>query len=192
MSEKDDFPVRQSGQSAPAEQEEKFNSEDLDNEFRRMAMELPPPPRRAEGQRRDDAILPAAKDWAIQAHLAGLNISQIAVALQRGRNTIYSWMKDDKEFGARWNEAHQVFKDLLQGEAFRRGVKGWSPKEGITSYSDPLMKMMLQAEIPEKYAPKEGGALIQVNIGDVQELRKGKDKEQDVIDGTDLVRELEE
>ena len=186
----------------PAEiEEEPPNPEDINNSFRRSVEALGPPPIR--GDLRNDEIIPACKAWALKARAAGYTITDIADMMKRTRQSILYWAKSDPEFNEAWSEAYQEFKERAEGEAIRRAFRGYSPKPGLIAYSDPLLKMMLQTAAPERFGEKGGGAMIQVNIGDVEAMRKnqvkvnvgevedGNDDDDNVIDGQDLVKELE-
>ena len=66
------------------------------------------------------------------------------------------------EFAARWDEAMRIAGDVLEAEAFRRGLEGVVRpvfQKGmqvgtIREYSDSLLKMLLSAAKPEKYGPR--------------------------------------
>ena len=192
----DNFPVKsETGESQTGHElekaEEDVNPEDENNILRRARHELPAPPVRAGKHDKDPEIMRLSKAWALAARELGMNITE---ALQRTRASIRAWKKLDPEFNAAWDEASVGYKDMLEAEAFRRGALGWSPKKGITSYSDPLLKMMITAEKPEKYGDKTSGAIIQVNVGDVSALHQNAtSKDQDVIDvePEEILKELE-
>ena len=160
--------------------------EDIANSFRSAQAALPRPPAPDEG-------IEPAKEWAIMAMACGFNVSEIARAMKCSRQRILHWVQRDPEFAEAWAEAKAIFKDLLKGEAFRRAGLGYETKPGLRSYSDPLMKMMLQAEIPEEFGPKQGGAMIQINVGDVEAVRRNVQPadEPEVIDGDAILKELE-
>lgn len=108
----------------------------------------------------------------------GLSVTGAAEHAGIGRNTVYDWRKDDKEFAAAMDAASESGTDGLEDEARRRAVDGiremvlyqgkpvlWSPQgydaEGKATgpleplyrhrYSDTMLAMQLNGRRPEKY-----------------------------------------
>lgn len=94
------------------------------------------------------------------------------------RQTPYDWYDADPVFRAGWISAKESATDLMEAEAFRRGIQGVErpvfgsrPGEGtvevgaIREYSDRLLEMMLKANRPDKYRErheitgKDGGPI---------------------------------
>ena len=73
--------------------------------------------------------------------------------------TAYQHRARDAAFAAGWESALRDAADLLEAEAFRRGVRGWDEPvyQGgqqvgvVRRYSDPLLIKLLGAAKPEKY-----------------------------------------
>lgn len=81
------------------------------------------------------------------------------------RRTHYDWMANDQEYTALFHEAHQEAVDRLEREARRRAIRG--VKEPVyykgevvgykRKYSDTMLAMLLNANLPEKYRRYEYG-----------------------------------
>lgn len=78
----------------------------------------------------------------------------------------YDAARGDASFAAAWEEARETATDLLEAEAFRRGVEGITKPaisggkivkddEGrpviLREYSDRMLELLLKANRPEKY-----------------------------------------
>lgn len=92
--------------------------------------------------------------------------SAAASACGIGRQSVYDWRHDEKEFAAEWDAAVEHATDLLEDEAWRRGRDGVRKPvfhRGvicgyIKEYSDPILLRLLAARRREKFgADVEGG-----------------------------------
>jgi hypothetical protein len=88
-------------------------------------------------------------------------VSHAAKDCRLSRTALYEKRKEDPEFAAKWNEAHQLGIEVLEDEAKHRALKGVSEPiyyEGevvgfVRKPSDTLMRLILQAYNP-KYREK--------------------------------------
>lgn len=82
-----------------------------------------------------------------------------------GRQTHYDWLQSDPDYPAAFAAAHQEAVDRLEREARRRAIRG--VKEPVyykgeivgykRKYSDTMLAMLLNANLPEKYRRYEYG-----------------------------------
>ena len=87
------------------------------------------------------------------------NVSKAARVIGAGRQTVYDWRKEDKDFAGDWDDAIEEGLDALEEEARRRAFKGTlkpvfhlGKKCGsIRQFSDTLMIFLLKGGRPEKY-----------------------------------------
>jgi len=71
----------------------------------------------------------------------------------------YYWMDRDPEYAEAFQMAKEEATEVLEREAFRRGVEGWEEPVfyrgeevgKITRYSDQLLVVLLKGNKPEKY-----------------------------------------
>jgi len=119
--------------------------------------------------------LQARKYLFIEALAMTGNVS--AACLAAGwthRNTAYLHRKEDPAFAEVWNDAKQIFCDMLESAASERAM-GWDEpvfnKDGEMVgtkrvYSDKMMELLLKANRPEKFREKfehevtHGGGVI--------------------------------
>lgn len=86
-------------------------------------------------------------------------VQDAAKAARINRTTAYSERNKNPEFAERWQAALEKAADTMEGEAFRRAVKGVRKPvyQGgklvghVQEYSDVLLIFMLKAIRPEKY-----------------------------------------
>lgn len=90
------------------------------------------------------------------------------VARQVGisRAELYRWRAEDPEFAQAWEEAIFEGNDLLEDEAWRRGVDGYNERPifnrkgeivaTIKDYSDKLLMLLLRVRNPKVFNPKSG------------------------------------
>lgn len=105
----------------------------------------------------------------IKEYLEDPVIKHVTKKLSMERRTFYHWLKNDKEFVKKYEEARGIILVFLEDEAYRRAVTGISKPiyQGgmqvgtIREYSDVLLKLLLQANDPAKY--RENGASLIVN-----------------------------
>jgi len=86
-------------------------------------------------------------------------VSRAAEAANVDRNMHWRWLRDDPEYPARFVAAHGQACDALETEARRRAIEGW--EEPVYQggqlvgtkrrYSDTMLAMLLNANLPEKY-----------------------------------------
>jgi hypothetical protein len=109
------------------------------------------------------------------------NITQAAALAGMDRKTHYDWLeKDPQGYGKEFRDAEEHAIDLLEAEAWRRGLKGvrkpvgWhqgKPGGFVREYSDTLLIFLLKGARPEKYRErfehvgKDGEALFKIYQG---------------------------
>lgn len=122
----------------------------------------------------------------------GGGVSAACRQVGAGRNLVYQWRKEDKEFAAAWDEALIAKDEKLEVTAYLRAVEGvkkpvihkgefseYIDEHGnrqvltVTEYDNTLLWNMLKASNPAKYRDT---AAVQVNLGDelVQKLTAGR------------------
>lgn len=102
----------------------------------------------------------------LEAYAAYGNIGYCAAKVGVHRNTIYNWQEKDEEFALGFQQAEIAATEVLEREAWRRGVEG-SPYERTSywhgepvgtdrklEYSDTLLLTLLRARAPDKYREK--------------------------------------
>lgn len=126
-----------------------------------------------ESDREEEIRRAAAKQWSAQAAAKREPQKQIFLMelAQRGivgpackiagisRSTAFYWRQDDPEFDRAWEDALEMARDLLEAEAYRRGMIGVPEPvfhQGeivgeITKYSDRLLELSLRANRPNKF-----------------------------------------
>jgi hypothetical protein len=90
------------------------------------------------------------------------NITYAAEQVGINRTTHFTWMKKDPKYVVRFNSAREEAADVMEAEAWRRGVKGvdkpvfYRGEEvaKIKEYSDLLLIFLLKANRPEKFRDK--------------------------------------
>jgi hypothetical protein len=90
------------------------------------------------------------------------NITYAAIQSGVSRKTAYNHRDQDPEFAAAWDEALEEGVDMIELEAHRRAVQGYTEPVfymgaivgHVIKYSDALMARLLQAHRPEKYSEK--------------------------------------
>lgn len=78
------------------------------------------------------------------------------------RQSHYLWIKTDDEYAMAYEKVRQMLIDTLEDAAYERAVNGIERKiyfkgEEIGTqmeYSDPLLALLLKANMPEKYKDK--------------------------------------
>lgn len=107
-----------------------------------------------------------------------------------GRQTIYTWLQQDKDFKTAFDAAGEEAVDALEQEARRRALIGLDEPVGfykgaaseyVKRYSDTLLIFLLKGARPEKYKDRHehagpGGGPIQ------HEHRLAKDRVDAVLD----------
>lgn len=91
------------------------------------------------------------------------NISMAAKAAKCHRQAHYGWMKDDKEYPARFKDAQDTAVDRMEAEADRRALRGVEEPvfyEGQQCgykmrYSDNLLMFRLKALRPDQYRDRQ-------------------------------------
>lgn len=86
-------------------------------------------------------------------------ISQACRAAEVARCSHYEWLQASAEYKEKFEEAHRSAVEALEAEARRRAVEGW--EEPVFQggelvghkrrYSDMLLAMLLNGNLPEKY-----------------------------------------
>lgn len=74
----------------------------------------------------------------------------------------YSWLRSDAVYREAWKWAEEVRRANIEDEIYRRGVEGWLEPvyhQGdrcgyVRKYSDSLLKLLAQAEMPDKYGQR--------------------------------------
>jgi hypothetical protein len=87
------------------------------------------------------------------------NVTVACAQAEVGKTQVYEWRKDDIEFRFAWDDAIESAADLLEAEAFRRGVQGTRRPvyQGgvlvghVQEYSDTLLIFLLKAARPHKF-----------------------------------------
>lgn len=101
---------------------------------------------------------------ALRAAEGGGTVHGACEAAGIGRTTAYQARNADPEFAAAWDEAYDAGTEVLEAEAYRRGVTGYPGRPvtfrgevvaEITEYSDTLMLALLKARRPEKYRERQ-------------------------------------
>ena len=137
----------------------------------RPRSDLVPTPGQKGLERAKSAVTAAAKETFIKALAEFGSIAAAARACDRATRTVYEWKDRDPEFAEAWDEALQIAVGTLEKEAWRRAVEG-VPEPLVSGgkilgtvqrYSDSLMKTLLAAHKPEKYAKPGAGISVQMN-----------------------------
>ena len=76
-----------------------------------------------------------------------------------GRQSVYTWRKDDPDFRQAWEDAIATHTESMETEADRRGIDGTLKPiyyrgevcGEVREYSDTLLIFRLKAEAPDKY-----------------------------------------
>lgn len=101
-------------------------------------------------------------DWkpVFLKHLAETgNVGASAKHANVARHTAYDHKYDDKDFAEKWKQALREAGDVLEAEAWRRGVKGVSKPVfhagkvvgEVQEYSDTLLIFLLKGTRPKKF-----------------------------------------
>lgn len=99
----------------------------------------------------------------LAAFVETANVSAAAQVARVHRGTHYEWLKRHPVYAQAFDLAKQQAADLLEEEAWRRGVEGvlepagWyngEPCGYVRRYSDPLLIALLKAHLPEKYGDR--------------------------------------
>ena len=122
-------------------------------------------------ERAGSAATAAAKAAFLVALAEGGSIAGAARACDRATRTVYDWRSSDAEFAEQWDEALQRAVALLEKEAWRRAVQGVDEPvvsggkilTTVKRYSDSLLKTLLAAHRPEKYAKPSTGIAVQMH-----------------------------
>lgn len=137
------------------------NPKSLDQLARRKKRVQPSPPGVAKLDRTPNPDNPYEHKKNLERQLKvievlsmGFSIGAAADAAGITRVTLIKWRKDDQEFGRLCDDAIERGIDILEDEAFRRGVEGvekgvWHQGELVgteTVYSDGLLTLMLRAK----------------------------------------------
>src|SRR5437870_358248 len=93
-----------------------------------------------------------ARDRFIRRLAESGNVADASRKARIPSQTVYDWRKADPKFAALWDEAERVGSDAVEGETFRRAIKGWDEpvfqqgrKVGtIKRYSDRLLEILLK------------------------------------------------
>jgi len=121
-------------------------------------------------ERARSAATAEAKVVFLKALSDGGSIAGAARACDRATRTVYDWRDRDQNFAEAWDEALQRAVAVLEQEAWRRAVQG-VPEPLVSGgkilgtvqrYSDPLLKTLLAAHRPEKYAKPSSGISVQL------------------------------
>jgi len=126
------------------------------------------------------------------------SVTKTCEALAVSRVEMYKHRNKDPEFKEQWEAARQVALQALEDEAWRRAFKGTekpvyyrgAPCGYIREYSDHLMTVLLNANLPEKYRYQAkiehaGGLDLQIKVNFVK-----PDNEQREDDGIDRTPDL--
>lgn len=90
---------------------------------------------------------------------SGLSVSGAAKAAGVSHRAMYDRRNRDTEFAVAWQDAVKAGVDVLEDEAFRRGVEGVERRifykakciDVVREYSDALLIALLKARAPERY-----------------------------------------
>ena len=81
-----------------------------------------------------------------------------AAAAGIDRSAAYRARRGSSKFAAQWDEAREAAVEVLEAEAYRRGVEGVEKpltvagqREVVREYSDVLLIFLLKANAPQKY-----------------------------------------
>ena len=122
-------------------------------------------------ERPSSAATAEAKATFLKALAEGGSIAGAARACDRATRTVYEWRDRDPAFAEAWDEALQHAVALLEKEAWRRAmdgveepvVSGGKILTTVRRYSDSLLKTLLAAHRPEKYAKPSAGIAVQMH-----------------------------
>jgi predicted DNA-binding protein YlxM (UPF0122 family) len=123
---------------------------------------------RAIGQIKKDSRskLKKQRDF-LESLIEFISITRAAKKARVGRQTIYDWLKADRDFKQAFENACEIATAKLEDEAIRRAYEGTlkpvyqgGAKVGtIREYSDTLLIVLLKARAPEKYKERFAGEL---------------------------------
>ena len=57
---------------------------------------------------------------------------------------VKKWIQDDEEFRDRLADAEVEADGILMQEAYKRGVKGWQERDGVTKFSDRMLVLLMR------------------------------------------------
>lgn len=141
----------------------------------------PPPAVRVSsdpGANLTDASRAELQEWILKARAAGLSISGCVRRCGLTRATITNWEKHQPVFRERMRQAHAEFVEVAEEEVRRRGFEGFSPKDGVWSFSDKAAELVLRAEAPGKYGQRvehNVSGLVQLAPAELAAARGGGD-----------------
>lgn len=109
----------------------------------------------------------------------GGNITKAARSIRMSRAYLYEVRQANPEFGRQWDEAVTEGIDTIEGEAFRRAVKGTLKPvyyrgmrvDTVREYSDRLLERILAAKKPE-YRDGPAVTVNQQNVVMLEHERK--------------------
>jgi hypothetical protein len=95
----------------------------------------------------------------LEKYLKYYMVEPAAKAAGIERSTVYRWLKKDKDFAEKFEQARRDVLTVLEDEAFRRACKGvaepvfYKGEEcgEVQKFSDRLLITLLKAYAPEKY-----------------------------------------
>jgi hypothetical protein len=137
----------------------------------RPRSDLVPTPGQKGLVRARSAATAEAKKVFLKALAEFGSIAAAARACDRASRTVHEWRDRDAAFAEAWDEALQIAVGKLEKEAWRRAVDG-VPEPLVSGgkilgtvqrYSDSLMKTLLAAHAPEKYAKPGATVAVQMN-----------------------------
>ena len=137
----------------------------------RPKTDLIPTPGQKGLVRARSAATAEAKRVFLKALAEGGSIAGACRACDRASRTVHEWRDLDPDFATGWEDALTQAVATLEAEAWRRGVEG--VEEPVVSagkivttvrrYSDALLKQLLAAHAPEKYARPGAQVAIAAN-----------------------------
>jgi len=119
-------------------------------------------------------------------------VSAAARKMGLSRQAHYFWMHEDSDYRRAYQRAREMANDLIEEEAYRRGVEGEDveiyykgEKVGTKKvYSDTLLAILLKGAFPDKYKER----VQEEHVGDGSSAigweGDGEDGEDDAADGT--------
>lgn len=118
-------------------------------------------------------------------------VSAAARKMGLSRQAHYFWMHEDSDYRRAYQRAREMANDLIEEEAYRRGVEGEEveiyykgEKVGTKKvYSDTLLAILLKGAFPDKYKDR----VQEEHVGDGSSAvgweGDGEDGEDDAADG---------
>jgi len=97
----------------------------------------------------------------IAAYLNHGTVSKAAEMVGIERMTHYRWLKKEGDYLDAWNDAHEIWCENLEREAYRRAYEGIdkpivyqgkvTKSKRMKEYSDTLLIFLMKGNMPDKY-----------------------------------------